>query len=187
MKSKANTGLARGSEASIRDEEKWMMTRTMADKIRTKVTTLSRALVVAVASALTIGAVGCQPGVGEGERCNPFLSHDECGDGLMCTNPSYAPTGATCGESYCCPINGMSGNDYCNGINEMTCPIPPSSSSSSAAGSDDGGGSDGGDASVDGADAGSGSVPDASDAVAEGGSSDSAALDAAVGDGNSGE
>jgi hypothetical protein len=31
-------------------------------------------------------ATGCNQGA-EGDRCNPDLSHDECGSGLQCTQP----------------------------------------------------------------------------------------------------
>jgi hypothetical protein len=54
------------------------------------------------AAILSIGAValfaagGCNVG-NLGERCNPDLSHDECGAGLVCTQPALCP------ENYCCP------------------------------------------------------------------------------------
>ncbi|HEY8039377.1 MAG TPA: hypothetical protein VIF15_06265 [Polyangiaceae bacterium] len=60
----------------------------------------------AIASALAVGATGCQQG-GEGDRCNPNLSHDECGAGLACTQP------VDCPENYCCPTSGDSNNPYC--------------------------------------------------------------------------
>jgi hypothetical protein len=60
-----------------------------------------------IACALVIGgAGGCEIGQ-EGERCNPDLSHDECGAGLACTQP------VDCPESYCCPTSGNSSNPYC--------------------------------------------------------------------------
>jgi len=46
-------------------------------------------------------------GGGEGDRCNPNLSHNECGGGLQCTQPALCP------ENYCCPTSGVSGNAYC--------------------------------------------------------------------------
>jgi hypothetical protein len=61
---------------------------------------------------LTLGA-GCDGGR-EGERCNPFLSHNDCNDGLTCQQP------ATCAENYCCPANASSStNPFCNGA---ACP-----------------------------------------------------------------
>jgi hypothetical protein len=56
---------------------------------------------LAVFGILGALAVGCLPpdagGGGEGDRCNPYLSHDECGSGLSCTQPTDCP------ENYCCP------------------------------------------------------------------------------------
>ena len=51
-------------------------------------------------------ATGCNQGA-EGDRCNPDLSHDECGAGLHCTQP------VDCPETYCCPTSGNSNNQYC--------------------------------------------------------------------------
>ena len=69
---------------------------------------------VVVAGLLTLGS-GCDGGR-EGERCNPLLSHDECGGGLSCQQPS------TCAESYCCPrMSTSSDSPYCNGTG---CPAP---------------------------------------------------------------
>jgi hypothetical protein len=62
---------------------------------------------VVLAGLLAIGASGgCNVGQ-EGERCNPKLSHDECGSGLSCQEP------ADCPENYCCPTTGTSSNPYC--------------------------------------------------------------------------
>ena len=67
--------------------------------------------VLVALSALVVAA--CDSG-GEGDRCNPDLSHDECGDGLSCQQPG------TCVESYCCPSDlATSSNPYCNG---QACP-----------------------------------------------------------------
>jgi hypothetical protein len=48
-------------------------------------------------------SAGCLPpdagGGGEGDRCNPLLSHNECGSGLSCTQPTDCP------ENYCCPAD----------------------------------------------------------------------------------
>ncbi len=52
------------------------------------------------------GAGGCDVG-NEGERCNPSLSHDECGAGLSCQQP------VDCPENYCCPTSGQSSNPNC--------------------------------------------------------------------------
>jgi hypothetical protein len=59
------------------------------------ITTLALALVV-----------GCDQGA-EGDRCNPSLSHDECGNGLACTQP------ANCPENYCCPTSGPISSQSC--------------------------------------------------------------------------
>jgi hypothetical protein len=56
------------------------------------------------------GFVECAFGacsVGEGDACNPDLSHDECNAGLVCTTP------ANCANAYCCPASGMSTNGNC--------------------------------------------------------------------------
>ena len=87
-----------------------------------------------VAGLFTLGS-GCDGGR-EGERCNPLLSHDECGGGLSCQQPS------TCAENYCCPSPSTSSNDpYCNGTG---CPAPDAG----AAGAVESGIDDGGDAST---------------------------------------
>ncbi len=66
--------------------------------------------VVSLALALAAIANGCVGG-SEGDRCNPALSHDECGGTrLTCQQP------ATCVESFCCPNPASaSTNPYCNG------------------------------------------------------------------------
>ena len=60
-------------------------------------------LEVALAGLLV---AGCDTG-GEGDRCNPSLSHDRCNSGMQCTQPLNCP------ENYCCPINGASNNPFC--------------------------------------------------------------------------
>ena len=71
-------------------------------------------LAVALVSIALLGN-GCAGG-GEGDRCNPNLSHNECDNGLTCVQPS------TCAESYCCPSDpAKSSNGYCNG---SLCPQP---------------------------------------------------------------
>jgi hypothetical protein len=62
-------------------------------------------VVIGLVSAVAL-ATGCNQGA-EGDRCNPDLSHDECGGGLQCTQPKDCP------ENYCCPANGTSSNPYC--------------------------------------------------------------------------
>jgi hypothetical protein len=64
-------------------------------------------VLVVLAGALALGGGGgCTVGQ-EGERCNPDLSHDECGSGLSCQQPKDCP------ENYCCPTSGTSNNPYC--------------------------------------------------------------------------
>jgi hypothetical protein len=65
----------------------------------------SKILFGLIASA-ALAVAGCDQG-GEGDRCNPNLSHDECGGGLSCQQP------AECPEFYCCPTNGTSSNPFC--------------------------------------------------------------------------
>jgi hypothetical protein len=64
------------------------------------------ALAVVLGGLVLTGAGGCNIGQ-EGERCNPSLTHDECGPGLACTAV------ANCPETYCCPTSGTSSNPYC--------------------------------------------------------------------------
>jgi hypothetical protein len=91
------------------------------------------ALGVIVAGLVVLGN-GCVGG-SEGDRCNPLLSHDECGGTtLTCQQPS------TCVESYCCPNPASSSsNPYCNGT---LCPVVDAGPDVADAGeeaSDDGG------------------------------------------------
>lgn len=98
------------------------------------------ALVAVGSVAFALTPAGCTGGwdysnVPEGDRCNPYDSHNECGSGLQCTvsswqvanqgGPSYqgtpelalAPGAGTnsagafdvlefCPENYCCPVDG---------------------------------------------------------------------------------
>jgi hypothetical protein len=64
------------------------------------------ALAVLVGGLALVGSGGCNIGQ-EGERCNPNLSHDECGAGLACTIPPDCP------EAYCCPTSRQSASAYC--------------------------------------------------------------------------
>jgi hypothetical protein len=97
------------------------------------------ALVAVGSVAFAIAAAGCTGGwdygnVPEGDRCNPYDSHNECGSGLQCTVSSWqvANQGGTsyqgtpeialgpgagtdnagnynvlefCPENYCCPVD----------------------------------------------------------------------------------
>jgi hypothetical protein len=91
-------------------------------------------------------AAGCNQG-DEGDRCNPSLSHDECGAGLSCQQP------VDCAENYCCPTSGSSSNPYCqpgcNGGQASICAAGgdadcDSGSASSSDAGGDGEGEDGG-------------------------------------------
>jgi hypothetical protein len=57
-------------------------------------------------AVLALASGGCEVGK-EGDRCNPDLSHDECGSGLSCQQPT------NCAENYCCPASGTSTNVFC--------------------------------------------------------------------------
>jgi hypothetical protein len=67
-------------------------------------------VILGVLAAAGAYAGGCLPpdagGGGEGDRCNPSLSHNECGGSLVCTQPTDCP------ENYCCPTSGSS-NPLC--------------------------------------------------------------------------
>jgi hypothetical protein len=108
------------------------------------------AVLLVIAGGLVLGgAGGCQVGQ-EGERCNPYLSHDECGAGLACKNPPNCP------EYYCCPTStsGTRISPYCqNGCNQGNCSIIAS-----------GGDADPGDCGVD----GGGSMPSGDDGGGDG-------------------
>src|SRR5258706_716582 len=99
-----------------------------------------RSALGAMALLVSIVAVGCKGG-SEGDRCNPILSHDECGgDTLVCSGPSTSnPLPGTCVENYCCPKDPSKSTDpHCNGPDSPNCPV-------AASGDDDTGASDGGD------------------------------------------
>jgi hypothetical protein len=122
---------------------------------------------LATAVVLLAPSYACNEGA-EGDRCNPSLSHDECGAGLSCQTPSDPKTGATCGESYCCPTPATSSsNSFCNGSNFSeigsngmpNCPTPAgvdSGANGDDAGSTEGGALDGGGENAEGGDAGAG-------------------------------
>ena len=73
--------------------------------------------VLAVAGALVLGAGGCNE-AGQGDRCNPLRSSNECGSGLVCAgNPigqSAAYPIAFCPENYCCPVDSAGNVDFAN-------------------------------------------------------------------------
>jgi hypothetical protein len=102
---------------------------------------LGRVGAVAVAmSALAVLAGGCDQG-NEGDRCNPLLSHDECGgDTLVCSGPGTSyPLPGNCVENYCCPKDPTkSSNPYCNGT-DNSCPAPDAGSSTTTADAGDAG------------------------------------------------
>ena len=101
-------------------------------------TTSSAVSLFFVACAFVLGgAGGCQIGQ-EGERCNPSLSHDECGAGLACTQP------VDCPENYCCPTSGNSSQPNCqpgcNGGQASICAAGGDADCPTEAGEADGGG-----------------------------------------------
>ena len=67
--------------------------------------TFAKHLAIFVAAVAAI-LIACNQG-SEGDRCNPDLSHNECGSGLSCTQPALCP------ETYCCATDGTSTNPYC--------------------------------------------------------------------------
>jgi hypothetical protein len=101
----------------------------------------------ALGAAIVIIGAGCLPpdagGGKEGDRCNPLLSHDECGGTtLACTQPPFCP------ENYCCPVNGASSNPFCqtgcNGGAAAICTVNMDPDACAAAGTPIGGGAEGG-------------------------------------------
>jgi hypothetical protein len=82
------------------------------------------AALVSIALALVAFSGGCDTG-NEGDRCNPYQSHDECGDGLVCSGPGTShPLPGNCVENYCCPSDPTKSSiPYCNGTDD-TCPAP---------------------------------------------------------------
>jgi hypothetical protein len=92
--------------------------------------------VVIVLATFAFVHPACVGNGGEGDRCNPNLSHDECDNGLVCVQPGACP------EAYCCPVNASaSSSAYCRG-DPSVCP-------SEAGTGDDGGGEAATDASAD--------------------------------------
>ena len=94
-------------------------------------------LVLSVALAIP----ACNEG-GEGDRCNPLLSHDECGGtSLVCSGPGTShPLPGNCVENYCCPPNAMSStNPECNGTDPVCGVMPDSGGADTGAEPVDGG------------------------------------------------
>lgn len=62
----------------------------------------------ALVGGLTLTWTGCS-GVGEGDRCNPLRTSDECGSGLFCSGSPLGLAAAHpidfCPDNYCCPAN----------------------------------------------------------------------------------
>jgi hypothetical protein len=112
---------------------------------------IGSALVVLAAALALGGGGGCNTGQ-EGERCNPNLTHDECGAGLAC---SVVPD---CPETYCCPTSGNSSNVYCqsgcNGGLAAMCAAGADAADCFEGGSGDDGGSPGDDGGSTGGDGG---------------------------------
>jgi hypothetical protein len=118
----------------------------------------SVAALLALGAGLVVAGSGCNVSLNEGDRCNAALSHNECSDGLSCTQPAYCP------ETYCCPVNGTSSNPFCqagcNGGAAAICTADMTQVDACVlagmgpeAGGDDSGGSDGsgGDGATEGA------------------------------------
>lgn len=75
------------------------------------------ACLVALAGALVLGAGACNE-AGQGDRCNPLRSSNECGGGLVCAGNPIGQSAAYpipyCPENYCCPVNSDGTLDYAN-------------------------------------------------------------------------
>jgi hypothetical protein len=73
------------------------------------------ACLVALAAALVLGAGACNE-AGQGDRCNPLRSSNECGSGLVCAGNPIGQSSAHpipfCPENYCCPANADGTVDY---------------------------------------------------------------------------
>ena len=117
-----------GNAAATRSTE--MTTSTFEKRTALFPRTGQLALLLALASQ-TIACVGGR----EGDRCIPQsagFSHNDCNSGLTCTTIVDPASGATCGESYCCPSDGTSSNPACNASligplpdgGQGICPLP---------------------------------------------------------------
>ncbi len=129
-----------GNAAAIRSTE--MTTSTFEKRTALFPRIGSLALLLALASQTT-ACVGGR----EGDRCIPQsvgFSHNDCNSGLTCMTIVDPASGATCGESYCCPSDGTSTNPACNAslIGPLPdgaagiCPVPPSDASADTGVSD---------------------------------------------------
>jgi hypothetical protein len=91
-------------------------------------------LVLWITALLSCSVLGCAEG-GEGDRCNPLLSHDECGgQALVCSGPSTPyPLPGACVENYCCPKDpSKSSSPSCNGT-DPACAVADASGGADAA------------------------------------------------------
>jgi hypothetical protein len=98
-------------------------------------------LLVLSLGLVAVGGPACNEGR-EGDRCNPLLSHDECGGGaLVCSGPGTAyPLPGGCVENYCCPKNAASSsNPECNGTDPY-CAVDAGAGTGADAGAEDAGG-----------------------------------------------
>jgi len=108
---------------------------------------------------LALFSANCYPAVSESERCNPYLSHNECaGDpDIQCVVPDAAQANATCSVAFCCGPKSTS--DNCLG-KASDCIAPDSGAAGDDGGGDappaDAGSDTGSDAASDAADAGPG-------------------------------
>ena len=118
--------------------------------------------------ALALAAPGCNEG-GEGNRCNPLLSHDECGgSNLVCSGPGTShPLPGSCVENYCCPPDPTtSSNPECNGTDPV-CGVMDGGSEAGEAASAEAGPEEAGPAEAGRSEAGSeGGSPEAGPAEA---------------------
>lgn len=104
---------------------------TRFDRFRAFITGNRAARILAVAFVLAL-APGCDEQGAEGDRCNPYLSHNDCNSGLVCSG--HAPASAIipfCQENYCCPVD-SNGNPTgsnpncqpgCNGSAAVLCSL----------------------------------------------------------------
>ncbi|MGD0674902.1 MAG: hypothetical protein ABSC94_05750 [Polyangiaceae bacterium] len=102
------------------------MKRANVGKFGVSFTRVAALAAIAVGCVVAAIASGCGEGGGggEGDRCNPYLSHNECNGSLTCQTV-YLPATAygstqgyfSCGESICCPTPASSStNVACTGV-----------------------------------------------------------------------
>jgi hypothetical protein len=114
------------------------MTTSTFEKRMALFTRIGQLVFVLVLASQTIACDGGR----EGDRCVAALSHNDCNDGFTCTTIIDNASGATCGESYCCPTTGTSSSPYCNASligpapdgAPGVCPIPATAAPSNAGG-----------------------------------------------------